>query len=275
MLGLRNRPRQSSRVACSSLDLQIHDAPGYLLLSKLNSDNVCGRCTQVEELLCLLTDLWDAVNRLWSICKSDKGADWWNPAVLSGTKMLTRYNTWQGVSCTLSPGRRQWPGRQRSLKEIKTLLGPGREPPPCLLILSVCPYAADIRLCSWMDWDMMRLEMTYTFLRSHQGQVSWSPLWRNTFNVSRSIQAVVWAAEWHQPGDRTLRDTAEADNPHAITHLDCKGIKNRVSLVLGPSLEAHKTFELLCCYLAIVPRLNCLKDLWVWNSAVGNLQSNW
>lgn len=79
----------------------------YLLLSEINSDNVCGRCTLMEELLCLLTELWDAVDRLRSICKSEKGVKCWNSSVLSEIKMLARDHTWPGVSCILSLGRRQ------------------------------------------------------------------------------------------------------------------------------------------------------------------------
>lgn len=128
---------------------------------------------------------------------------------------------------------------------------------PCL---SMCPYATDIRLCSWMDWDM-RLKMTHPFLRSHQNQVSLFPMLRNTFSASRSI-CKLWCEL--QSGTSPVtghRDRAGADNPQTIAHLDCKGIKNRVLFVSGPSLKAPKTLELLCCYLVIVPRLNYWKDL--------------
>ena len=43
-----------------------------------SSKYTCGRCTQVEELLRLVTELWEEVSRLWSIRECEREIDYWN-----------------------------------------------------------------------------------------------------------------------------------------------------------------------------------------------------
>lgn len=186
--------------------------------------------------------------------------------------MLARYDTWQGVSCSPSLGRRQWLEGQRE----KEIWGQGEN----LLLLSLPLH---VPLCN--RYQALQLgglghdeveDDPHILEESSKSSQLISPVEKYIQCKQICLQAVMWAAEQHQPGDRTLRDTVGADDPQIMAHSDCKGIKSRVSFVLGPSSGGGgKTLELLCCYLIIVPRLNCLKDLWVWDSALGNLQSNW
>lgn len=53
-----------------------------------DSKQTCGRCTQVDELLCLVAELWEEMGRLRSISESEKGIDQWSCALPS--LVLTR-----------------------------------------------------------------------------------------------------------------------------------------------------------------------------------------
>ena len=41
--------------------------PALLPASDGSSEHTCGRCAQLEEILRLVTELWEEVSRLWSI----------------------------------------------------------------------------------------------------------------------------------------------------------------------------------------------------------------
>ena len=43
-----------------------------------SSEHTCGRCTQVEKILCLVTELREEVSRLRSIRESEREMDYWN-----------------------------------------------------------------------------------------------------------------------------------------------------------------------------------------------------
>ena len=81
----------------------------FLLVSEGSSENSCGRCTQVEELLSLVAELREEVYRLRSIQESEKEIDWWNhtlPSLEQKCQLGITHD--KGGSCTLSPqGRRQ------------------------------------------------------------------------------------------------------------------------------------------------------------------------
>ena len=78
-------------------------------MSEGSSKNACGRRTQVEELLSLVAELWEEVDRLKSIRESKKEIDWWNhtlPSLEQKCQLGITHD--KGGSCTLSPqGRRQ------------------------------------------------------------------------------------------------------------------------------------------------------------------------
>lgn len=62
----------------------------FLLMPEGSSDNTYGRYAQVEELLHLVAEFWDEVDRLRSIQEFKEGVDGWNHTVLSGTETLAK-----------------------------------------------------------------------------------------------------------------------------------------------------------------------------------------
>ena len=52
--------------------------PAFMPVSDSSSKHTCGRCAQVEGLLCLVTELQEEVNRLRSIRESERERDYWN-----------------------------------------------------------------------------------------------------------------------------------------------------------------------------------------------------
>ena len=52
--------------------------PTLIPVSDNSSEHTCGRCAQVEELLCLVTELREEVSRLRSIRERERERDYWN-----------------------------------------------------------------------------------------------------------------------------------------------------------------------------------------------------
>ena len=52
--------------------------PTLTLVLDGSSEHICERCAQVEELLHLVTELWEEVSKLRSIRESERKMDYWN-----------------------------------------------------------------------------------------------------------------------------------------------------------------------------------------------------
>ena len=115
-----------------------------------SSEHTCGRCTQVKELLCLVTELWEEVSRLQGIREREREIDYWNHTLpsLGQVQQADRTHEMEDSLSSLRLAehsdlrdrgqRRQVPARHSG--HVSSLTRP--HPPRCRCTLGT-------RLCRW------------------------------------------------------------------------------------------------------------------------------
>ena len=124
--------------------------PALLPASDGSSEHTCGRCTQLEELLRLVTELWEEVSRFRSIREPERKIDYWNHTLtsLGQAQQADRTHEMEDSLSSLRLAehsdlrgrgqRRQVPARHS--RHVSSLTRP--HPPRC-------PCTIGTRLCKW------------------------------------------------------------------------------------------------------------------------------
>ena len=130
-----------------------------------SSEHTCGRYAQVEELLRLVTELWEEVRRLRSIRECERERDYWNRTLpsLRQAQQADRTHEMEDSLSSLHLAehsdlrdrgqRRQVPARHS--RHVSSLTRPPR-----------CPCTIGTRLCTWHQIITMMVHLAW---RCHRG----------------------------------------------------------------------------------------------------------